>query len=81
MSKLTARELALKVLLAVEVDGAYANLALNKILEQHKPGKLDRAFVTELVYGTLRTQNTLDWALDRLMRQPLVRQPPPVRNI
>jgi 16S rRNA (cytosine967-C5)-methyltransferase len=81
MFNLTARELALKILLAVEVDGAYANLALNKLLEQYQPGKLDRAFVTELVYGSLRAQNTLDWTLERLMRQPLNRQTPPVRNI
>lgn len=81
MSKLTARELALKALLAVEVEGAYANLALNRILEKYRPGKLDRAFATELTYGTLRTQNTLDWVLAQFVRRPLNSQTPVVRNI
>ena len=81
MPSLSARELALKVLVAVDAEGAYANLALNSILEKYKPGKLDRAFTTELVYGTLRARNTLDWALGRLLRQPLDRQTPQVRSI
>ncbi|MEW5953514.1 MAG: 16S rRNA (cytosine(967)-C(5))-methyltransferase RsmB [Bacillota bacterium] len=81
MPRLSARELALKALVAVEADGAYANLALNSILEKYKPGKLDRAFTTELVYGSLRARNTLDWALGRLLRHSLDRQTPQVRSI
>ncbi len=71
----------MKALLAVEVEGAYANLALNRILEKYRPGKLDRAFATELTYGTLRTQNTLDWVLAQFVRRPLNSQTPVVRNI
>ncbi|MBM7855742.1 16S rRNA (cytosine967-C5)-methyltransferase [Desulfohalotomaculum tongense] len=81
MTKVTARELALKVLKAVEEEGAYANLALNKILEKYQPGKLDRAFTTELTYGTLRTLNTLDWVISRFLKQPLASQTVWVRNI
>lgn len=81
MSKITARELALKVLKAVEEEGAYANLALNKVLEKQRPDKLDRAFATELTYGTLRSLNTLDWVLAQFTRQPLSSQTSTVRNI
>lgn len=81
MEKLGARALALLVLKAVEEEGAYANLALNKILEEYQPGKLDRAFATELTYGTLRTLNTLDWVLARFLKQPLAAQTIWVRNI
>lgn len=81
MPKITARELALKVLKAVEEDGAYANLALNRVLEKYRPGKLDRAFATELAYGTLRTLNTLDWILSKFTKQPLCVQTTAVRNI
>ena len=81
MSDITARELALKVLKEVEEDGAFANLALNKILEKYKPSKPDRAFATELTYGTLRTLNTLDWLLSRFLKKPLVSQTIWVRNI
>lgn len=81
MSGLSAREMALEVLKAVEEEGAYANLALNYILEKNRPGKLDRAFATELSYGVLRSLNTLDWILGQFVKQPLSSQTPAVRNI
>jgi len=81
LAKISARELALKVLRAVEEEGAYANLALNQVLEKYRPGKLDRAFATELAYGTLRSLNTLDWVLAWFVKQPLKAQTAAVRNI
>lgn len=81
MADVTAREIALKVLKNVEENGAYANIALNKVLEKYKPGKLDRAFATEIVYGTLRTLNTLDWVISRFLQQPLASQTVWIRNI
>ncbi|TEB17909.1 Ribosomal RNA small subunit methyltransferase B [Pelotomaculum sp. FP] len=81
MPKISARGLALRVLIDVEQDGAYANLALHKVLEKYRPGKLDRAFATELSYGALRSLNTLDWVLAQFVSQPLARQSPAVRNI
>ncbi len=75
------RETALRVLMDVESKKAYANLALNAALEETETGKPDRALTTELVYGTLRTLNTLDWALGARLRRPLSSLPVPVRNI
>jgi len=73
--------MALQALNLVEKDGAYANLALNKVLERYRPGKLDRAFATELTYGTLRTLNTLDWVLAQFVNKPLRSQTVMLRNI
>lgn len=81
VSKISAREIALKVLQAVEGEGSYASLALNKIIEKYRPGKLDRAFATELAYGTLRFLNTIDWVLGQFVKQPLNAQTVPIRNI
>ncbi|ACA60093.1 16S rRNA (cytosine(967)-C(5))-methyltransferase RsmB [Candidatus Desulforudis audaxviator] len=81
MAEVSAREIALHVLKAVEADGAYANLALNRALEEFRPSKLDRAFATELAYGTLRTLNTLDWIVSRYLQQPLGDQTVWSRNI
>ncbi|MQL53540.1 16S rRNA (cytosine(967)-C(5))-methyltransferase RsmB [Desulfofundulus thermobenzoicus] len=78
---INAREMALKVLQAVDEKGAYANLALDRVLEHYRPGRLDRAFTTELVYGVLRRLNTLDWLLNHLLRQPLAGQTVWIRNI
>lgn len=79
--RINARELALKVLLDIDEKKAYANLALGAILDKYNPDKLDRAFITELVYGTLRSLNTLDWALSQYLRKPLSTLAPTVRNI
>lgn len=81
MKTVTARDLSLQVLRAVEEEGAYANLALNKFLEQYQPGKLDRAFATEITYGVLRRLNTIDWILAHFLKQPLASQTMWVRNI
>lgn len=80
MANISAREIALLALKEVE-EGAYANLALNKMLEKYQPNKLERAFATELTYGTLRTMNTLDWVISRFLREPLASLSVWVRNI
>ncbi|WP_027717226.1 16S rRNA (cytosine(967)-C(5))-methyltransferase RsmB [Desulfovirgula thermocuniculi] len=77
----TAREVALKVLHAVDAGGAYANIALDRALERHGLGRLDRSLATELVYGVLRRRNTLDWYLDHFTRHPLSSQDPWLKNI
>lgn len=81
LTEVDAREIAWRVLMGVEEKGAYANLALDRALERYKPGKLDRAFVTELVYGVLRSRNTLDWVLGHFLRGALERQTAAVRTI
>lgn len=81
VTKISAREIALKILESVEEEGSYANLSLNKILEKYRPGKLDRAFATELTYGTLRFRNTIDWVLGQYVKKPLSSQSVSVRNI
>ncbi len=81
MPKPNAREIALMVLKEVDGEGAYSNIALNRLLEKHRPGKLDRAFATELVYGTLRNLNTLDWLLGHFLKQPMKKQTSWLRSI
>lgn len=59
----TTRELALRILCQIEYEGAYPNLALSKALADSAFEERDRAFVSELVYGVLRHQTTLDYAI------------------
>ena len=68
-----ARRLALDVLVRVDADGAYANVALPAALSRTSLEERDRAFVTELVYGVTRRRRALDWALDAFLEAP----PPP----
>ncbi|MDO5700296.1 MAG: transcription antitermination factor NusB [Bowdeniella nasicola] len=55
-----ARRVALNTLLAIDLDGAYANLALPKELRAAQLEPRDAAFATELVYGTTRLAGRYD---------------------
>lgn len=61
-----AREIAYHVLVAVE-EGAYANLKLDEYLRNKEIPSLDKGFITELVYGTVKYQLRLDWMIDQLV--------------
>ncbi|MBP2635648.1 MAG: rsmB [Firmicutes bacterium] len=83
--KIDAREVALKILNEVENNGAYANIALaQEVNRQTKQGQLsdqDRRFITELVYGTVKTGATLDWMLNCYLSRPLNKVAPIIKNI
>lgn len=55
-----ARQLAYDVLIDIQQNGAYANLALDKALLRSKLNKSDRRLATELVYGCTKMQLHLD---------------------
>ena len=77
-SSTVARQLAQEILVRVSRDGAFAERVLHSRLERTSLAERDRAFVTELVYGTLRQQNFLDASLSAHMRKPLSSLPDPV---
>ena len=65
-----SRVLAFEVLTLVNRGDAYANLLLPKALTDSSLELRDRAFVTELVYGTLRMQGRHDWMLSQVSDRP-----------
>ncbi len=67
----TARSLALFVLQDVFEKGAYANIALSKRLNESRLSPLDRRLATEIVYGTIKSYETLDWILGHYIKKPL----------
>ncbi len=64
------RVLALEVLTQVNRHDAYANLLLPKALGQSDLDQRDKAFITELVYGTIRMQGRHDWILSQVSERP-----------
>jgi len=74
----TSRELALDVLVRVE-EGAYSNVLLPATLRRSSLDARDRAFATELVYGTLREQRALDWLISHASDRPVDALEPVVR--
>lgn len=71
-----ARALALQILYEVQTKEAYANLALSAALKQQDLPRQEAALCTELVYGTLRRQGTIDCVLGHFCRQKLGKLPP-----
>lgn len=55
-----ARKVAFEVLQAVHLDDAYSNLVLPNAITKAKLDTRDAGFATELTYGTLRRQGSLD---------------------
>lgn len=77
----TARNLALEVLIQVEQQQAYSHLQLNNCLQEAKFNQVDRAFATELVYGTIQRRYTIDRVLEQKVRLGLVKVKLWVRNL
>lgn len=73
-----ARAIARDVLVRVE-DGAYSNVLLPSKLRASTLSPRDRAFATNLVYGTLRSLRRVDDLLDRYGRRPVTELDPQVR--
>ncbi|HTK17316.1 MAG TPA: transcription antitermination factor NusB, partial [Acidimicrobiia bacterium] len=65
-----ARALAAEALLRID-DGAFAHILVPELLRKHDLEARDRAFVTELVYGTVRMRRALDHLLQRWAKRPL----------
>lgn len=79
--KTSARALAVKVLSAVEQDGAYSNLELNRRLKEADLSSADAGLATELVYGTIARRNTLDYYLERFVAKGTAKLQPWVRSL
>ena len=75
------RELAVDIVDRVERRNAYADVLLSARLDKAALPAADGALLTRLVYGTLRWRGRIDWVLARLLRDPLDKLDPLVRNL
>jgi 16S rRNA (cytosine967-C5)-methyltransferase len=78
---MNAREVALKVINEINVNQAYANIALARELGHRNLSNQDRRFATELVYGTVKAGATLDWILGHYISRPLHKISPVILDI
>ncbi|HET9441965.1 MAG TPA: transcription antitermination factor NusB, partial [Acidimicrobiales bacterium] len=62
----SSRALALEALRRID-EGAYANLVLPALLGRSSLEERDRAFTTDLVYGTTRMRRACDWLVERFL--------------
>lgn len=80
-NQVSVRQLALNILQVIYLQQAYANIALSKAIANTQLSSLDRKFLTELVYGTVKTAGTLDWILQSFISRPLHKIPPMILYI
>lgn len=65
----SARTIALDLLLSVEIDDAYANLLLPKLLAKSKLDDRDLALAQELSFGTIRWQLFYDRVIEECAKR------------
>jgi hypothetical protein len=61
--KQTARSVALEAIRRVTDEGAYSTIVIPGALRRSRLDARDRAFATELAFGTIRHLLAIDWAL------------------
>lgn len=75
------RQLAFLALQNIQRRGAFSDVALNKVLQNTQLSSPDRRLLTELVYGTVRRERTLDAVIDQIGKKKASQQPPELRTI
>lgn len=73
-----ARDSAAKILLKIELDGAYSSLTLNDVLRRQDGNEKDNALITSLVYGVCERKFTLDYNIALYLKSPLKKLHPSV---
>lgn len=67
----TARQTAFSILLKIEKDKAYSNIALDSAVKGCSLDSTDCAFISRLVYGVTERKITLDYIISQFLNQPL----------
>ncbi|MEE1219313.1 MAG: 16S rRNA (cytosine(967)-C(5))-methyltransferase RsmB [Ruminococcus sp.] len=65
------RKTAFKVLLKIEQDDAYSNIALNNAIKERKLNHSDASLASAIVYGVLERKITLDYIIKQYSKIPL----------
>ena len=75
------REIALYILMDIFKDGGYNNIALRKALNAHpEMTNVQKAFVTEIVNGTLRNLIRIDYIINQFSKTPVKKMKPFIRT-
>lgn len=70
MSK-SARQIAFEILLKIENNNAYSNIAVDSAIKAYNPDSTDCAFISRLVYGVVERKITLDYIISKYLNSSL----------
>ena len=80
--QINQREVAVDVLVEVTAGGAYNSITLRNALARNNAlSRQDKAFVTELVNGTLRNMIFADYVIDKFSKTPTSKMKPFILNV
>ncbi|HSH25203.1 MAG TPA: 16S rRNA (cytosine(967)-C(5))-methyltransferase RsmB, partial [Massilibacterium sp.] len=68
MKEKTMREIALDTLIQIEKNRAYSNLLLNQVIDKSNLNQKDIHLLTEIVYGVVQHNNTLDFYVEPFLQ-------------
>ncbi|KPU43976.1 ribosomal RNA small subunit methyltransferase B [Oxobacter pfennigii] len=74
-----AREESLKMLIKIFNEGSYSNILMKNLGQKFTP--LNRAFMTELIYGTVKWKLRIDYIISRLSSIKVDKIARPILNI
>jgi len=77
----TARELALKVITDIEQNGAYSGVHLNVVFKKQGTPVIDKAFISEIVYGVIRNKTYLDYVIEKFSKVKIKKMSVWIHNI
>lgn len=77
----SARQIAYEILLKIEVDEAYSNLAIDSAVKMYNPDSTDCAFISRLVYGVTERKITLDYAISQYLSKPINKTKPEILTV
>lgn len=75
------REIALKTLYDIDVKKAYSNIIIKKYLNNSALKSIDKAFITNLVYGVIKNKTRIDWIISSFSKTTIKKMSPWVLNI
>lgn len=77
----SARELALKALYKIDTQEGFSNIVLDDILSGQEIKEIDKAFITEIVYGVTSRKLTLDYIVSNFSKIKINKISPWIKNI
>ena len=77
-----ARDIVLSILLDIEGNNTFSNIAITKALKKHQfEAKKDRAFITRLAQGITESKIKLDYIIDSFSKTPSEKCKPLIRAL
>ena len=71
-----ARKTAVKVLVKIQKEGTYSNLAVAEALKNSELNPQDKSLATAIIYGVLDRKITLDYILAKFLKTPINKTEP-----